>query len=218
MASLRTVVAQYWIAGNSGYPEWVRLSERICRAYCSLHKYDYRISYKNYYPRRRFAWSKLPFIKHLLTEYDRVLFVDPDAFFQTPEITVENVVDMTHELVGCNEHGMIIAADTVLEQNRYNASVCNAGVFIVDNNQQGRDIIDGWINAGDNFTFYHNHSAYEQLCFNDCVLGRYPGLIFLKDYYLLQGRCSHFIRHYSGTGHHKLLDIMTRAAREVWHI
>ena len=69
-------------------------TEQINRKYCEKHGYDFKVLH-NIHPNTRDlhpAWSKLPHMCDILSDYDYVVWIDGDAFFCNHDQKIEDWV------------------------------------------------------------------------------------------------------------------------------
>ena len=85
--------------------EYSKLTERINRAYCKKHGYDFEIF--NVTPTDRAAqWCKVEVVQRLLgrDEYDYIFWIDADAFFSQQTIDLESrISDYTKDIIICSD-------------------------------------------------------------------------------------------------------------------
>lgn len=123
-------------------PEYMYYSMMINKLYCSKWGYDYRFinhDIKEMPP----YWLKVKDLKNLLNDtskYDMIVYLDLDAIFNDFSVSIEQVIDY----VDPNENYEIyVSYDWIV---KYNEGKGNAGVFIVKNTPNAKNIVSKWYN------------------------------------------------------------------------
>ena len=166
-------------------------NEAICKAnpHCS---YFFNNTEGNYPP----YWEKINTVKNVLEtnpECTKVLWLDTDATLHQDVLDVANV----------NTKALTISRDLP----EYGHGPFNAGVFIVQNNSKGKEIMSEWMNLYPQTnwsknkdgkwacTLKHNkpcvwsRNQYEQGAFNTNILNRYKTDIDHYDWKMINHRC-----------------------------
>lgn len=215
---MKTAIAQYWVDRGRNRPLYVSLSEQICRAYCDKYNYVYEVSHEDFYPGRHPTWGSVPFVRSIIENYDRVLFLDSDAFFSSPAISLDTALLNIGHACDKNFFDFLVAVDIACESSRFAPDNTNMGVWFVSSTDRGIGVLDAWIKSGNEHQYTHNNHPFDQLCFNELIRGRCPGICVLQEYYLLQGRYGYFIRHLFGLDVKQRNNILSRVAKDIWHL
>jgi hypothetical protein len=186
---LRIKVVSF-MSGNVPYFEH---SEQIHRVYCRRHGYEYVADKGPVRTDRSVMWHKIPLILRELKDCDYLLFVDADAVFYSHELKIED------ELIPLIKgKAMLMGADCLDEAHRPNPTLPNTGVILVRNCQRAREILEQWDTVTDTDTNLRHAHPPTQRALWGYVLPRYrQDIEVVMDYYLVQGRKSHFIRHFA---------------------
>lgn len=106
--------------------ELAAITEPNKREYCARHGYDAHLGVGG-------PW-KFDLIRRVIDGYDAVLWADCDALFMQQSFQVEALVDYH----GAHENVITITRDSPLS--------LNAGVFLIERNQRGVELLD-WLNS-----------------------------------------------------------------------
>jgi len=159
-------------------------------------------------------WSKVKHVQNQLNNnYDYVMWMDTDAVIDLPDDL--KLVDFIEHYIG--DKDMLISND----MHPWDGSF-NAGVWIVRNNEKGKEIIREWLNLYDHNLWKQENNkwtcpeqewaecpGYEQGCFASNIINRYDNNIskvnwvILNNPYLDQFEANQrgVIHHFAG--HHK---------------
>jgi hypothetical protein len=183
----RIKVLQY-MHGDLEYFHW---SEKINRAYCGRHGYDYVVS--DAVPRedRHVVWQKIEVILNELHGCDYLLFVDADAFFYSHELRIEE------ELIPLMDgKSVLMAADIASEKDRWTPKRPNSGVILAKPDDDAKEFFEYW----NSVTEIDKHIRWKwpptQRGLWKFVMPMFPDTLRVhEEYYLIQGKFGLFIRH-----------------------
>lgn len=129
------------------------LSDRINRAYAKRHGYDF----KHVVRRSALAspqWEKVFVTRDALESHDAVFYIDTDAAFNQPRQSLDELLDLPGDFVGCSDH----------PNGMYNI---NTGAFLVRSTPWAKRFMDAWKQRhGD--AKYHAF-AFEQQALHDMI-------------------------------------------------
>ena len=130
-------------------------TEKINRKYCEKHGYDFKVlhnihpSTRNLHP----AWSKLPHMCDILSDYDYVVWIDGDAFFCNQDQKIEDWISPKDITVG-------IDPGDYVEGHDYRV---NTGLMIVKNTEWFKAYVKLLYSSKIFTPFHHNvRSQWEQ--------------------------------------------------------
>lgn len=167
------------------YSEWIN------RRYCERHGYRYVVRRDAPRKDRHICWQKVPLILEELHDCEQLLFVDADAVFYSQELTIEN------EILPLLENKLLLmASDCGEESARWNPELPNSGVIFMRSCDRVREIVSQWNRVSE----FDEQTRWtwppEQIAMWRHILPQYRDEIHvLADYYRLQGRFGHYIRH-----------------------
>jgi hypothetical protein len=184
----RIKILQY-MHGTLEYFPW---SEWINRRYCERHGYEYVLRRGEPRRDRHICWHKVPLILDELRDCDYLLFLDADAVFYSHELTLEN--ELIPELQG---KSILTAQDCGDESSRWHPGLPNSGVILIKNEERVRQILVEWDSVSEMDEETQWHWPPEQLALWKHILPKFKeDFRIVSDYYIVQGRLGHFIRHF----------------------
>ena len=134
--------------------EYSKLTERINRAYCKKHGYDFEIF--NVTPTDRAAqWCKVEVVQRLLgrDEYDYIFWIDADAFFSQQTIDLESrISDYTKDIIICSD-----------DSNSGRIGSINTGTFFIKCTEWSKNFCKEWYEYTGKYLkeHYHEQSVLE---------------------------------------------------------
>lgn len=184
------------------------LSERINRAYCDIHGYEFRLIRASDENERARVWFKVNGVAALLRCCDFVLFLDADAYF----IDFSRSLLPLIELMG--DAAVLFGTDRRDKTFAWSDRNANTGVFMIRNNEMAFRVLDEWWNAP-----YRYDRRWlwtwppEQGAMNYIVRPLFPqSVIKVIPYFNMNGRDGVFIRHLIGMSNEERLEILTQEA------
>jgi len=193
MTKPKIKVVQYlWGEQNRSY----QVGREINETYCRRHGYEHVV--KTGAPRedRSPHWAKIPAMRQELCGCDFLFYLDADAFFYSHELKIEE------ELVPLLEGKLIMmSADYACEGLRHQPDKPNTGAILVRTSEQAAGILRKWDESSAlpemeefRFQLYHEQEA----CYRTVWQEYAAEVKLLKEYYLMNGFCGMFIRHFMG--------------------
>ena len=172
--------------------EYFRWSEMINRRYCERHGYNYIISRETPRTDRHVCWHKVPVVNNALHNCDYLLYVDADAHFYSHELTIEL------ELISLmRDKDILMGQDFASENERWTPGFPNSGVILVRNNERTHEFFKAWNTASDIDESTRWNWPPEQLALWNVVMPKFTNILHVHpEYYMIQGRYGHYIRHY----------------------
>jgi hypothetical protein len=174
--------------GDFEYFTW---SEKINRRYCKRHDYSYVARRDPTRADRHINWQKLPDIIAELRDCDYLLTLDADAFFYGQELKIEE------ELIPLmGDKQILMAQDIGSEQERWTPGLPNAGVIFMKATEQVKHFLADWDQASEVDVKYKWEWPLEQRALWEVVLPSHQEIVHVEmDYYRIQARYGHYIRH-----------------------
>jgi hypothetical protein len=119
----------------------------INKDYCNSNNYDYIFINKNY--NLPPYWIKVKLVRDFLMNYDYkgVMWLDTDAVIYNKKIKLESIIN--------ENKSFYMSPDNKLWDSPF-----NAGVFIVLNNDKGKNIMNNWMNLYDEKKWYYNNNKW----------------------------------------------------------
>jgi len=187
------VIQYQWGEQNRSY----EVNSKINEAYCRRHGYEY--VRKSFPPRndRCINWSKIPAIREELHDCDFLFYLDADAFFYSHELKIEDeLLPLLHD------KQIMMSADYASEWIRNQPDKPNAGVILMRNSEKIAEMLRVWDESSERpgmeelrFNRYREQDA----CFQTIWQEYADDVKLLKEYYLMNGFCGVFIRHFMNT-------------------
>jgi len=119
---------------DNGIKEYGDIAYNINKIYCEKYNYSIIKSDNREYTDRKPHWERLPLILKHLDNFDYIIWIDADAFFNINSPPITNVINK-HK-----DKSIILSADYNYNNNYY----VNSGFFIVKNNKNAKKIIKEW--------------------------------------------------------------------------
>jgi hypothetical protein len=115
---------------NDDISKYADIYANVNRKYCFQHNYDFIKGHKVYIDKEP-SYQKVPYLLDILEneEYDYVVWIDADAYFQTDRPIEDFIGD----------------ADIHFSQDMTGCTDINCGVFIVKNNKYCRNFLKEWM-------------------------------------------------------------------------
>ena len=171
--------------------EYFTLNEKINRAYCVRHGYEYLIDREKPRTDRHIHWHKAAVCSTHLLDCDYMLYLDADAFFYAHELSVEK-----HCFPLLGDKKILLANDTAHAALQWNAHLPNTGVILMRNELLTRQMMEEWNRSSDDDEEIRSVWPLEQLGFWKYIFPKYfDDIEVLQDYYLFGGVCGLYIRH-----------------------
>jgi hypothetical protein len=175
---------------------------KINENYCKKHKLDYMFisSYDNSIP---IYWMKVKIIRDILnngSSYKGIIWLDTDAVFTNMNKSILDIFD---------NNSFYISKDPP----DYNEKSLCVGVWIVKNNNIGKQIMNDWMNTYDSTLWKKINDkwtttsdwasiAYEQGSFNDYIYPKYKNSIHVLPWYVFNNDIKNnqrsYVSHYMG--------------------
>jgi len=186
------IVQYLWGDQNRSY----QIVRKINAMYCERHGYEHVV--KTFVPRddRAWCWSKIPAMREELHDCGFLLYMDADAFFYSHELQIEE------ELIPLLEEKQIMmSVDHASEGYRHQPDKPNTGVILVRNTEKTAEILRVWDESSERpglEEFRFGLHLEQDTCIRTIWQEYAEDVKFLSDYYLMNGRCGMFIRHFMG--------------------
>jgi hypothetical protein len=185
-------------AADSWFKQYV---EPINRMYCERWGYDYILDLPEWMRTDRSGhWLKPERILHNLTDCDYLFYLDADACFYSHDLSIHNEI-LPLLLQAGEDKIMLFANDLCAECFRWHADGVNAGVVLTKNCEEAKTILNDWILVPDMPEYVHTRWGWltDQSGFQHHVHPKHQDKIHMeKEYYMIQGRYSYFVRHVYG--------------------
>jgi len=182
-------------AEESWFKQYV---EPINRLYCRRWDYEYVLDVPTLIPTDRSGqWLKPERILENLIDCEYLFYLDADACFYAHELAIHE--ELLPLMIAAGESNvMLFANDLCAERFRWHADGVNAGVILIKNSEAAKAILRDWIRVQDmpEFEPFRFGWLVDQGGFQHYVQSKHQDEIHMeKEYYLIQGRYSYFVRH-----------------------
>jgi len=172
--------------------------EPINRLYCERHGYEYVLDLPEWMRTDRSGhWLKPESILRHLTDCDYLFYLDADACFYSHDLSIEHEILPLLQQAGEGKI-MLFANDCCAERFRWHADGVNSGVILMKNCEEAKTILHDWIEVQDmpEGAPFHWGWLTDQGGFQHYVHPKHQDKIHMeKEYYMIQGRYSYFVRH-----------------------
>lgn len=111
--------------------DYAEFNNKINKLYCEKYELGFIVSHKKTYKERHSAWERLPLILNNITNYDYVIWIDADAYFNYDSPNIIEVIEKTP------------TANFIFSNDKRNDHV-NSGFFIVKNSEYSINFIKLW--------------------------------------------------------------------------
>ena len=136
--------------------EYADLAKDINKKYCDLHNYTLLIGRKKYFDDRHVAWEKIYFVYINLKDYDYVIWIDADAFFNIDNKNNNMLEDIIKKK---------IKKDIIFSEDIPFNGIINSGIFIVKNTDYSHKFLETIINTNEETCkMYFFKNNWEQEC------------------------------------------------------
>ncbi len=109
----------------------------VNKMYCDKYNIDIVVSHEKKYTNRKSHWERLPLIISILPDYDYVIWIDADAYFNLDY----NILDIIKKH---NDINFIFSKDRGSFQDKNGPFSINTGVFIVKNSEYSIIFLQKW--------------------------------------------------------------------------
>ena len=198
--SVPKIKVNQFIYGELTRPEsWFKqYVEPINRMYCETWNYEYVLDIPEWmHTDRSGLWLKPESILRHLTDCDYLFYLDADARFYSHGLSIHDEILPLMQQAG-EEKVMLFTNDCYAECWRWNATGVSAGILLVRNCEEAKQILHDWIGVPDMPEYRHLRFDWlqDQSGLQYHVHPKYPDKIHMeREYYMIQGRYSHFVRH-----------------------
>lgn len=194
-----------------GEVPYLLYTEAINRRYCDRHGYEFVVMWAPMDVRRSPIWHKVAGVRQLLKTHEYVLFLDADAYFRRPQISLNELIASQ-----LGEAVMLLGTDRRDKHFTWSDSSANCGVFLIRHCPEAFAILDDWWSVPLRLDArWLWRWPPEQGAFNEFVrCGPHGAAIKVVHYAHLNGADGPFIRHLIGFTEEERLEILrSEAAR-----
>jgi hypothetical protein len=132
--------------------QYSKYTQIINKYYCDIHNYEYKsIDYVS--DKRYKTWGKIEHVLNYIEYYDRIFFLDADAFVNNYKISLDKF--SSNKLI------------KICRNDENGGELLNTGSIIFLNNPLTIELLEIWYNSGENtnklFNYFHEQSILNSL-------------------------------------------------------